>query len=155
MEIWADPDLDWMQWMMVCGWDVYGDTMADACGSQITNDGDPLAIWARYRDARDTDSARVAIQEVGRALARATHRGMADGIIEPLRVCVEVCTWVARRCLLFVVKVLLSLTSHGYHFDAKQITNIFQHPRAGREPEPLNRTCTAIAAETEPNRTRT
>lgn len=73
---------------MLKGWDVYGNTMADACGSQVTDDGDPLAIWARYGDARDTDSARVAMQEIGRALARATHRGMTEGIIEPLRVCV-------------------------------------------------------------------
>jgi hypothetical protein len=70
----------------------------------------------------------------------------------------EVCTWVARRCLLFVVKILLSLTSHGFTSTrGKFRTSLTTHVRGeslNLETE-RNRTCTAIAVETEPNRSRT
>lgn len=65
-------------------WGDYSQRMADSFGDKITPDAGPAAIWARYAETWDVDSARLCLHEIGRYVAGAIIRGMTGAIIEPL-----------------------------------------------------------------------
>ena len=67
----------------------YMDRLKNAFGPKVTQLGTIEELWARYA-ARDTDSARLLLGEIGRYTVDRLGEGMGSKIVEPLRKRVDI-----------------------------------------------------------------
>lgn len=75
---------------MLRSYEEYIHDLKDVFGHKITSDAGPWDFWQRYGRARDTDSARASMGEIGRYVVHEVNRGMEGVIVTPLKQRVEI-----------------------------------------------------------------